>query len=129
MSVIPKDIIHIVYDIYHSTTDYEERRELYMTKYPEFVIKYSNIFEMLCKPRFNFDKFIEITFALNKPNMKRTRCSEEALYSDKKRKRYEESDEIEEDYKIKESNIATDILVDKLKNLFHEQNIAIEYFV
>ena len=72
------ELIDIVYDIYHSTTDFEERRKLYKEKYPEFVNNYSHIFEMLCKPRFNFDKFIDITYNLSVGNSKkRKRCSEE----------------------------------------------------
>ena len=100
-----RELIDIVYDIYHSTTDFEERRKLYKEKYPEFVINYSHIFEMLCKPRFNFDKFIEITFNLIGGNSKkRKRCSEEA-------------------------NLTSDILIPKLKDMFHQQEIAVEYML
>ena len=103
-------LMDIVYDIYHSTTDFEERRKLYKEKYPEFVNNYSHIFEMLCKPRFNFDKFIEITYNLsNGKSKKRKRCSEEA-------------DE-------EKSYLTPDILIPKLKDMFHQQEIAVEYIV
>ena len=129
---IPKEMLYIVYDIYHSTTDYEERRQIYMTKYPEFVEKYSTIFNMLCKPRFNFDKFIQITFDLNKPQLKRTRCSDEALYSEhKKRKRVdvnnENDDNDEYEIKDKDRTLIEEDLVSKLNALFSEQNNALEY--
>lgn len=104
------ELMDIVYDIYHSTTDFEERRKLYKEKYPDFVKNYGYIFEMLCKPRFNFDKFMEITYNLTGKNAKkRKHCSEEA------------NDET--------SYLTPDILIPKLKDMFHQQEIAVEYIV
>jgi hypothetical protein len=66
-----------VSEIYNSTTDYDERRIYYTNKYPIFVESYTYIFEMLCKPRFNFNKFVEII-----KSKKRKRCNENILMYD-----------------------------------------------
>ena len=79
LTLTPKCLIDIVYEIYSSTTDYEERREYFTAKYPEFANFYSYLFEMTCKPRFNFNKFVEILIDLTK-SKKRKRCSEELLH-------------------------------------------------
>jgi hypothetical protein len=108
---IPSNMIHIVYDIYHSSTDYDERRKYYITKYPEFVKEYTELFEMLCKPRFNFDKFIEISYNLT-------------ISSGKKRKRH--SDDLNSDEEQKK--LAPEVLIPKLQKMFNEQKKAVEYF-
>ena len=142
MSRIPNSLINIVYDIYRSTTDYEERRKYYMEKYPEFVNTYSKLFEMLCKPRFNFDKFIEITYNLSVSNKKRKICSKESYESYEvhaicgKRKRNNEDTDVVDVVDVVETNImkfdnthSANILLPKLEKLFIEQTNAIEYLV
>ena len=148
MSRIPNNIIHIVYDIYNSTTDYDERRKFFQDKYPEFVITYNKLFEMLCKPRFNFDKFIEITYNLSTNKKRKLRVLDEdtdpgqCLVCGKKRKRYSDGGDgdgsdadgdgygnegkgTEEDH----NTLSANILLPKLEKLFTEQNNAVEYFV
>lgn len=105
-------LLTIVYDIYCSTTDYDERRNYYKNKYPEFVNTYSYVFEMLCKPRFNFDKFIEITYNLSNSYNKRKR-----------------NDDAYDAYYTYDKIILPELLVPKLNNLFKEQQNAEEYFV
>jgi len=51
------DIIRIVYDIYVSPPGYAERYTTFKCIYPEFVAAYPRLFESVCTPRFNYDKF------------------------------------------------------------------------
>ena len=96
------DVVEIVSDIYHSTTDYDERCRYFKEKYPIFVIEYTKLFEMICKPRFNFDKFMEISCNLLKCKKRKYQCNGILL--------------------------APEILLPQLNKMFHEQAISIEYF-
>ena len=98
-------LLNIVNEIYNSTTDYDERRVYYKAKYPEFVENYEYIFDMLCKPRFNLNKFVNIINNINK-NKKRKSCSEEM-----------------------NNYIHHEVLFYNLKEIFHQQEMAEEYFV
>ena len=93
------DVVEIVSDIYRSTTDYDERCRYFKEKYPIFVMEYTKLFEMICKPRFNFDKFIEISYNLSK-------C---------KKRKYG-------------NLLAPEILLPQLNKMFHEQDTSTEYF-
>ena len=95
------ELLDIVYEIYNSTTDYDERRLFYKEKYADFAEKYTYIFEMLCKPRFNLHKFVTIVNNL-KTTKKRKKCSDE---------------------------VNNEILLYNLKDVFHQQSIAHEYLL
>ena len=95
------ELLNIVYEIYYSTTYYDERHTYYKEKYSYFTEKYSYIFEMLCKPRFNLYKFVNIV---------------NNLYTTKKRKRCSEE-------------INNEILLYNLKDIFHQQINANEYLI
>ena len=100
-SLTPTGLIDIVYEIYSSTTDYDERRMYFSNKYPEFANEYLHIFEMTCKPRFNFNKFVEILIELTK-SKKRKRCDEEVINNNY-------------------SNLTQEILLHNLKDIYNKQ--------
>jgi hypothetical protein len=64
---------------------------------------------MLCKPRFNFDKFLEITYK---------------LHSSKKRKRQECDDICNNN-----TQVISDTLIKEFDKLFTQQNKLTEYLV
>jgi hypothetical protein len=110
------DLIDIVYEIYSSTTDYDERRAFFSVKYPEFANSYSYLFEMTCKPRFNFNKFAEILIDLTK-SKKRKRCSEELL------------NQCSSSSNSIITNISQEALLHNLKDIYNTQKTAVEYLV
>ena len=53
-------ISEIVYDIYQNPMEYSERRTTFSRKYPHFAASYPVLFDMVCLPRFNIDKFLDL---------------------------------------------------------------------
>ena len=119
-------LIDIVYDIYRSTTDYDERRKYCIVKYPEFVNEYTYIFEMLCKPRFNFDKFLEITYNLSTHSNKRKKTQTEQMC---KKRKYDTFNSLSCSRESNKYAITPDVLIPQLQHMFHDQKNACEYLV
>lgn len=55
-----EEISEIMYDIYQNPMEYTERKNTFSTKYPQFAASYPVLFDMVCLPRFNIDKFLDL---------------------------------------------------------------------
>ena len=51
--------VHTVYSIYTSNIQFKNEDSV-SKEYPEFARAYPKLFASVCKPRFNFDKFVDI---------------------------------------------------------------------
>lgn len=102
-------LIHIVYCIYTSQCSYEDRVSTFADTYPLFAHTYPQLFQAVCKPRFNYDRFCDIIERC-------CRAHEHEINNKKKRKR----DQIE-------ALDMVDIDIDKeCAHMFRDQNYALK---
>ena len=84
-----EEISEIVYDIYQNPMEYTERKIIFSNKYPQFAASYPVLFDMVCLPRFNIDKFLDLDILhqlqVQQPSTCRKRSRDDANYTIERR--------------------------------------------